>query len=179
MEHGQIRLSIPTTVAPRYGDAKKVGKLKQPASVDVAEDVVHPLSIQLEVAGAMGKLPIHCPSHTMQVHAKDDVTTLSLFGEAFLDRDVVLLIDEVPQQQVATLTQDGEEFPALLSITPTLSADAAASACEIQLKVLVAQSSQRECLAYEMNEGPKEHRGLRASDKAHCRRDLQSPAALR
>jgi Ca-activated chloride channel family protein len=137
VEHGQVRLSIPTTVAPRYGDAKKVGKLKQPASVDVAEDVVYPLSIQLEVAGSMGKLPIHCPSHTMHVQANDDVTTLSLFGEAFLDRDVVLLIDEVPQQQVATLTQDGEEFPALLSITPSLSADAAASACEIQLKVLV------------------------------------------
>ncbi len=137
VEHGQVRLSIPTTIAPRYGDAKKVGKLKQPASVDVAEDVAYPLSIQLEVAGAMGKLPIHCPTHTMQVQAKDDVTTLSLFGEAFLDRDVVLLIDLVPQQQVATLTQDGEEFPVLLSITPTLSAEAAASACEIQLKVLV------------------------------------------
>jgi Ca-activated chloride channel family protein len=137
VEHGQVRLSIPTTIAPRYGDARKVGKLKQPASVDVAEDVVYPLSLQLEVAGAMGKLPIHCPSHTMQVQAKDDVTTLSLFGEAFLDRDVVLLIDQVPQQQVATLTQDGEEFPALLSITPTLTAEASASACEIQLKVLV------------------------------------------
>jgi Ca-activated chloride channel family protein len=137
VEHGQVRLSIPTTIAPRYGDAKKVGKLKQPASVDVAEDVVYPLSIQLEVAGAMSKLPIHCPSHTMQVQAKDDVTTLSLFGEAFLDRDVVLLIDQVPQQQVVTIAQDGDEFHALLSVTPTVSPDASSSYREIQLKILV------------------------------------------
>lgn len=137
VEQGQIRLSIPTTVAPRYGDAAKAGKLKQPASADVALDAAYPLSLQIEVAGTLTKLPIHCPSHDMQVQAQEETTTLSLFGQAFLDRDVVLLINEVPQQQVVTVAQDGDEFHALLSITPTLSPEALSSSQEIQLKVLV------------------------------------------
>ena len=137
VEQGQVRLSIPTTVAPRYGDAAKVGKLKQPASVDVALEAVYPLSLQLEVTGALSKLPIHCPSHTMQVQAMDDRTILSLFGQAFLDRDVVLLIDEVPQQQAVTVAQDGDEFHALLAVTPTVDPESSANYCEVQLKVLV------------------------------------------
>jgi Ca-activated chloride channel homolog len=137
VEQGQVRLLIPTTVAPRYGDAAKVGKLKQPASLDVALDAAYPLSLQLEVTGAMSKLPIHCPSHTMQVQAMDNRTTLSLFGQAFLDRDVVLLIDEVPQQQVVTVAQDGDEFHALLAVTPTIDSESSSSSCEVQLKVLV------------------------------------------
>jgi len=137
VEQGQVRLSIPTTVAPRYGDVAKVGKLKQPASVDAALDAVYPLSLQIEVAGALSKLPIHCPSHDMQVQAMDDRTTLSLFGQAFLDRDVVLLIDEVPQQQVLTVAQDGDEFHALLAVTPTIDSESSSSSYEVQLKVLV------------------------------------------
>ena len=137
VEQGQVRLSIPTTVAPRYGDAAKVGKLKQPASVDAALDAVYPLSLQIEVAGTLSKLPIHCPSHDMQVQAMDDRTTLSLFGQAFLDRDVVLLVDEVPQQQVVTVAQDGDEFHALLAVTPTIDSESSSSSCEVQLKVLV------------------------------------------
>ncbi len=137
VEQGQVRLSIPTTVAPRYGDAAKVGKLKQPASVDVAADAAYPLSLQIEVAGTLSKLPIHCPSHDMQVQALDNSTTLSLFGQAFLDRDVVLLINEVPQQQVVTVAQDGDEFHALLSVTPSIPLESSSSSCEVQLKVLV------------------------------------------
>jgi Ca-activated chloride channel family protein len=137
VEQGQVRLSIPTTVAPRYGDAAKAGKLKQPASADVALDAVYPLSLQIEVAGTLSKLPIHCPSHDMQVQVLDNCTTLSLFGQAFLDRDVVLLINEVPQHQVVTVAQDGDEFHALLSITPTASPEALSSSREVQLKVLV------------------------------------------
>ncbi|NDC10213.1 MAG: VWA domain-containing protein, partial [Oxalobacteraceae bacterium] len=54
-----------------------------------------------------------------------------------MDRDVVLLINEVPQQQVVTVAQDGDEFHALLAVTPTIDPESSSSSCEVQLKVLV------------------------------------------
>jgi Ca-activated chloride channel family protein len=69
IEQSQVRLSIPTTVAPRYGDAVKTGKLKKPASVDASLDVAYPLAVTLSINGELAKGSVSCPSHQTSIRA--------------------------------------------------------------------------------------------------------------
>jgi Ca-activated chloride channel homolog len=60
VEQGQVRLSIPTTVAPRYGDPVKTGKLKKPALVDASLAVSYPVSLDLAINGPLAKGAVAC-----------------------------------------------------------------------------------------------------------------------
>ena len=54
-DQGAVRLSIPTTVAPRFGDPVKTGKLKKPASVDADLSANYPFTLDLQCGGALAK----------------------------------------------------------------------------------------------------------------------------
>lgn len=137
IEDHQVRLSIPTTIAPRYGDPVKTGKLKKPTSVEASLGVSYPFSTTLTINGELAKGNISCPSHQTSIRFDNEKTLVSLSREGYLDRDLIILIEDVQDQCVFSLAEDGGEFPALFSFTPSITQETLALASEIELKILV------------------------------------------
>jgi len=144
VEQGQVRLAIPTTVAPRYGDAVKTGKLKKPASVDASLAVSYPVSLALDISGPLAKGTVACPSHQVSVRSDEGKTHVHLSRDGYLDRDLVLVVDGVASAGVFAVADDGGEYPALLSFTAEASAEVRQQATEIELKILVDCSGSME-----------------------------------
>ena len=144
VEQGQVRLSIPTTVAPRYGDPVKTGKLKKPASVDASLAVSYPVSLDLAISGPLAKGAVACPSHQVSVRSDEGKTLVNLSRDGYLDRDLVLVVDGVESAGVFAVAEDGGEYPALLSFTADASAEVRQQATEIELKILVDCSGSME-----------------------------------
>lgn len=144
IEQGQVRLSIPTTVAPRYGDPVKTGKLKKPASVDASLSASYPLSVTLAIEGVLARGAISCPSHQTTIQTNEGKSILCLNREGYLDRDLVVVVNDVTSQAVFAVTSHEGEYPALLSFTPASTTEATALASEIELKILVDCSGSME-----------------------------------
>jgi Ca-activated chloride channel family protein len=144
IEQGQVRLSIPTTVAPRYGDPVKTGKLKKPASVDASLAVSYPVSLDLAINGPLAKGAVACPSHQVSVRSDEGKTLVNLSRDGYLDRDLVLVFDGVESAGVFAVAEDEGEYPALLSFTAEASAEVRQQATEIELKILVDCSGSME-----------------------------------
>ena len=61
-EQGRLRLAIPTTIAPRYGNAESAGL--QPQQVPQASLLAeYPLALSVTVAGALAGGTVECPTH--------------------------------------------------------------------------------------------------------------------
>lgn len=141
-EQGRIRLVVPTTIAPRYGDPVRQGKLQpnQVAEADLLAE--HRFGLSVTLAGPVAQARIGSPSHaiTQQRATSDDgeAVTVSLQGQAWLDRDFVLLLEGLEGRSFALAGPDacsGEGHVAVLaSYCPALPASAPAP---LRLKILV------------------------------------------
>ena len=91
-EQGRLRVSIPTTIAPRYGHAEQVGL--QPQQVPMASlDAEYPLALKLTIGEALAGASIECPTHRFKTsHGQDGTARLDLAPGAWVDRDVVLIV---------------------------------------------------------------------------------------
>ena len=133
-EQGQIRITVPTTVAPRYGDAHAVGGLAPHESVDASSLAEYPLTVDILLTGDVARGAVHSPSHAVATTARDDGTLVSLKRGGFLDRDLVLLIDALQGASFATVVPDGDAFAVLASFCPDVQSQQGAP---LRLKVLV------------------------------------------
>jgi Ca-activated chloride channel family protein len=90
-EQGRLRLSIPTTIAPRYGDAERAGL--QPQQVPMASiEAEYPLALSVTVSDVLAGASLECPTHRFGRELLDRATRLTLAQGAWLDRDVVILV---------------------------------------------------------------------------------------
>lgn len=144
IEQGQVRLSIPTTVAPRYGDPVKTGKLKKPASVDASLEASYPLAVTVSIDAPLSHGAISCPSHQASVQSVEGKSVINLSRNGYLDRDLVVVVDDVASQAVFSVASHEGEYPALLSFTPAPTGETPALASEIELKILVDCSGSME-----------------------------------
>jgi Ca-activated chloride channel family protein len=133
-EQGQIRITVPTTVAPRYGDAHRSGGLARHESVEASLLVDYPLTLQLTLAGQAAQSNVQSPSHKVELQKLADTVRVSLKQDAFLDRDFVLLLQGLQGKSFSTVTPDGEHYAVLASYCPALPEK---SAEPLMLKVLV------------------------------------------
>jgi len=92
----QIRLKIPTTVAPRYIPAEQLRRM-DPAEFDhlnpptVDGGVPYGLALDVRFEGASDVLSVECPSHPARVSVSGRTAAVSLSGSDLqLDRDVVV-----------------------------------------------------------------------------------------
>lgn len=93
-EDGCIRFNLPTTIAPRYGDADSAGmKPHQQATADAQAE--QRLFLNLELSENLSRGTIHSPSHEIQVTREESHCAIRLEGTAWLDRDFVLNIDRI------------------------------------------------------------------------------------
>ena len=90
-EQGRLRVAIPTTIAPRYGNAESAGL--QPQQVPHASLLAeYPLSLSVIIAGALAGGIVECPTHRFTREAVDGGLRLDLAPDAWLDRDVVIVV---------------------------------------------------------------------------------------
>lgn len=119
-EQGQIRITVPTTVATRYGDAYKTGGLAAHESVDASLLVKYPLSVKVTLTGEIALASVQRPSHAVTMQRQDDTLVISLTRGGFLDRDFVLLLEGLRGQSFASVAADGDQFSVLASFCPNL-----------------------------------------------------------
>lgn len=106
-DQGRLRLVVPTTIAPRYGNAgaAAVAPHQMPeASLAVA----YSLALDVTVTGSLANGGIECPTHACRVARTDQGLRLDLVDGARLDRDVVLVVQPVePRSDLLVTGRDG------------------------------------------------------------------------
>jgi cell division protein FtsZ len=110
-----LRFLLPTTIAPRYGDAEAAGL--RPHQVPVASlDVEYPLDLAVTIEGDLASATIASLSHPISVGRSDNGVVVRLSGKAVLDRDFVLTLDSGNAQSSCVQVPDREGQVALASL---------------------------------------------------------------
>jgi Ca-activated chloride channel family protein len=129
----QIRLTLPSTIAPRYGDEITQGGFREHYAVNADITVKYPLNIRIELKGEAANAAIFSPSHPLRVKHNGEAAMASLTDKAFLDRDFILILDEIKSVSEILIAQDGDEYAAIATFYPPISTNAK----PILLKILV------------------------------------------
>lgn len=129
-QQGSVRLTVPTVIAPRYGDpaVARLAPHQAPAS-DLA--VSYPFTLALELHGAIAAGKIASPSHAIATARTEHGVEVTLARAAMLDRDFVLTVGGLPAQSLAVIAKDGNGYVALASFC----ADVPQTAAEIPLRL--------------------------------------------
>lgn len=89
----QLRLHMPTTLAPRYGDPAAAGWAPHLAPEEYALSPGFGFSCRVRVEGALAQADFECPSHPVKISTDGDAREFALSGEsALMDRDFVLVL---------------------------------------------------------------------------------------
>jgi Ca-activated chloride channel family protein len=109
-EEGHVRISLPTTIAPRYGDSTE-GGIQKHQGVEADFFVEYPFTLSLLLAGGMEKATVECPSHQVQVNKQDSCLEVGLVRLGFLDRDFILNLSKLENQSFFIVTPDKQMGP--------------------------------------------------------------------
>lgn len=112
----RLRLLLPTTVAPRYGDSPHQVQQASEHSLTVENE----FSLSLEVLGVLRDAQFVCPSHAVTLQRLPQSSILSLTQrKAVMDRDFVLNV-KAPQatRSFVVCGQDGPGQAAIASFQP-------------------------------------------------------------
>ena len=109
-EEGHVRLTLPTTIAPRYGDSSQ-GGIKKHHGVETDFLVEYPFSLSLLLSGGMEKAAVECPSHQVQVTTSEKGLEIGLARSGFLDRDFILNLSKLENESFFIVTPDKQMGP--------------------------------------------------------------------
>lgn len=110
-EQGSLRLTLPTTLAPRYGDAVSQGNYDPHAVPETSTTVEYPFDLVMRIEGELAMSRIGSPSHPIQLQllpaigAGQTVAQEVRLGRAgWLDRDFILKFENLvhPSQGLAS-----------------------------------------------------------------------------
>lgn len=96
-EQRGLRLLIPTVIAPRYESKRREESKPLPPYLALQYDLLveYPFDITLRIHGSMAHARVASPSHPIGIVSKNDVVTLSMARRGALDRDFVLILDQL------------------------------------------------------------------------------------
>ncbi len=137
-EQGRLRVSVPTTIAPRYGSAERSGL--QPQQVPLASlDAAYPLALSLTIGEALTGATVECPMHRFAVtRSSQGATQLDLEPGAWLDRDVVVIVTpREPRPSLLVRADDTADASAAVVMMAALQPPVLAPRERISIKVLV------------------------------------------
>ncbi|MYM40665.1 VIT and vWA domain-containing protein [Duganella qianjiadongensis] len=133
---GQIRIAIPTVIAPRYGNPARAGQLphQYPVTDMLAE---YPCTLQLQLLGALQAGAISSPSHALKVRMAEGAVRVDLDKSARMDRDLVVLVDGLQGQSLAVSGKDDVSGAQVVLASLCAAAAGAVVARPLAMKVLV------------------------------------------
>ena len=109
-EQRGLRLLIPTVIAPRYGDDQLDGGLAPHQAPNHSLLAEHPFALELRLHGDLAQARVASPSHPVGVaHGNAGagaVLTVSLARQASLDRDFVLVVDQLAHDSMIVAARD-------------------------------------------------------------------------
>jgi len=133
-EQNRIRVSVPTTIAPRYGDVERQGGIRPHETVESDPLVEYPLELTLTLTGDLAKGTVQSPSHSISTRCENGQLVVALARNAYLDRDFVLTVDGLADRSLATIAGDGEDSVMLASFCPQITGSLRTA---IGLKILI------------------------------------------
>ena len=144
-EQGSIRITLPTVIAPRFGDVKK-GGIEEYQSVDSNFLAEYPFSLSLNLTGGLELATVECPSHQVQVSKQDQALQVAIERQAFLDRDFILNLSGLKNQSFFIVTPDPKMGPEGCTVLASFCPPAINSNLELplDLKILVDCSGSME-----------------------------------
>ena len=118
-----LRVQLPTTVAPRYGDPVAAG-LAPHETPEYTLSASFGLRLSLHIEGALAGARIECPTHPVKVELGEGTLDVGLSGKSVpLDRDFVLVLREPAQASGQALwARDGAGYVAVASFHPSIPA---------------------------------------------------------
>ena len=134
-QQNSLRITLPTTMAPRYGDPIKAGW--QPHQVTehslVAE---YPFSLALDIAPPLSNALIECPSHDVSITHEGGIAHVALGSkDASLDRDFIINLTMLNvAKDAGQCAPGGDQHVALVSFSPDIPENKISSVC---IKVVV------------------------------------------
>ncbi len=136
-ETDRIRLSIPTTIAPRYGDQHTQGQLPSHQTTATSGLVEYGFFMTLDVKGTAAKGIVSSPTHPIKTSKTFDGINVQLGKQAFLDRDFVLLIEDLEGESFCIAGPDTEGSNTTAIITSFCPKLPNAKPSALRLKVLL------------------------------------------
>jgi len=136
-EADRIRLNIPTTIAPRYGDQHKQGGL-QPHQTAAANGLVeYGFFMTLDIQGTAAKGMVSSPTHPIKTTKSFDGINVQLGKQTYLDRDFVLLIEDLEGESFCIAGPDTEGSNTTAIITSFCPKLPKTKSSNLRLKVLL------------------------------------------
>lgn len=137
-DQGRVRVVIPTTIAPRYGDAVLQGALTPDQAVAPGLFNEHRFSLSITLRGSVAHAYIASPTHSIAQQRHGDEVTVSFQNRSWLDRDFVLLLEKLEGRSFAVAGADNRSADGhtavIASFCPVLKRNAPVP---LRLKVLV------------------------------------------
>lgn len=141
-EQRGLRLMVPTVIAPRFGDALGDGGLAPHQTPEHGRAAEYPFEIELRLHGDLALGRVASPSHPVSFARSagaegGELLTISLARKGYLDRDFVLVVDQLVHDSMAVLATDSvnpECVAALASFCPRVPAQGSSA---IAVKILV------------------------------------------
>ena len=116
-----VRLMMPTTIAPRYGDPTAGGGLAPHQAPEFGFDAERSFRLQAAVRGVLRGARWASPSHAIAVTPEAARTVIEIARPAAMDRDVVLEARAAQAADTrALLARDGGDWVVLASFRPEL-----------------------------------------------------------
>ncbi len=119
-----IRVSFPTTVAPRYATATGTDPIEAALDADALNpphvlNVPYGLSLEVDVALGRQITRASSPSHAIKIANGEDATCRITFagGVAEMDRDVVILLELAKEQHPCVQVANGANGESFLAVT--------------------------------------------------------------
>lgn len=133
-EQRRLRVALPTTLAPRYGNARQAGLLPH-QEPEVSLTAEYPLELGFTVTGSLASGALECPTHPHRIEREGSRAQVVLEPGATLDRDVVLVV--TPQEPHPDLLVTGRDGDGRSVVLAAFQAPAAPQRGRIALRLLV------------------------------------------
>lgn len=106
-EQGGLRLLIPTVIAPRYGDLTQDSFLAPHQVPETDLLVEYGFNLTLRLHGELAQARVASPSHPIRVgDTAGEMLTVTLAKQSMLDRDFILIIDQLAQTSLTSVSAD-------------------------------------------------------------------------
>ena len=119
-EKDRVRITVPTVIGERFGDAIADGHIAPHQTVDTDLLAEYPFTATLDILGQMAQGIISCPSHSVDTEQIEGGTRLQLVKGGLMDRDFIVTIEDLKGESYISASEDDGAYAVVASFCPKL-----------------------------------------------------------